>query len=95
MSVVIGIVQLVILLFVVLLFGRVVVNLISLFSRSWRPRGVTLLLVEGVLSATDPPVRFVRALLPDINLGGVRLDLSVLVLMIVAMLAIDLLSLAQ
>ncbi|MCJ7826806.1 MAG: YggT family protein [Demequinaceae bacterium] len=95
MSVVVGIVQVGLLVFVVLLFGRVTINLISLFSRTWKPRGVTLLLAEVVLSATDPPVRFVRALLPDINLGGVRLDLSVLVLMIVATVAINLLSLAQ
>jgi len=94
MSVVIGIIQVGLLIFVVLLFGRVTVNLISLFSRTWKPRGLTLLLVEGILSATDPPVRFVRALLPEINLGGVRLDLSVLVLMVVATVAINLLTLA-
>ena len=77
MPIVVGILQIALLIFVVLLFGRVTINLITLFSRSWRPRGVVLLFVEGVLSATDPPVRFVRAALPQINLGGVRLDLSV------------------
>jgi YggT family protein len=94
MPVIVGILQIGLLVFVVLLFGRVTINLIALFSRSWRPRGVSLLLVEGILSATDPPVRFLRSLLPQINLGGVRLDLSVLVLMILATVAINLLSLA-
>ncbi len=86
------ILQVCLLAFVVLLFGRVAVNLVSLFSREWRPRGPTLVLVEVVLSLTDPPVRFLRRLLPEINLGGARLDLSVLVLMVLSTLLIDVLA---
>jgi YggT family protein len=78
--------------FVVLLFARVAINLATLFARDWRPRGLTLVLVEAVLSATDPPVRFLRSVLPEINLGGARLDLSVLVLMVVATILIDVLA---
>jgi YggT family protein len=95
MPVVIGILQIVLVVFVVLLFGRVAISLIVLFARGWRPRGLALILVEGTLSATDPPIRLVRSILPPINLGGVRLDLSVLILMILATLAIDLLTLAS
>jgi YggT family protein len=94
MPVVVGILQIGLMIFIILLFGRVTINLIALFSRDWKPRGLALLLVEGTLSATDPPVRFLRAILPQINLGGVRLDLSVLILMILATVAINLLTLA-
>jgi YggT family protein len=78
--------------FVVLLFARVAINLASLFSRDWRPKGFTLVLVEAALSATDPPVRFLRAILPDVNLGGARLDLSVLILMVTATILINVLA---
>jgi YggT family protein len=80
------------LVFIVLLFGRVAINLVTLFSHQWRPHGLTLVVVEGVLSATDPPVRALRRVLPEINLGGVRLDLSVLILMVAATILIDVLA---
>lgn len=92
---IIDIVRIALLVFILVLFARVAINLIFLFSRTWRPKGLVLVLVEGVLSATDPPVRFVRSILPDINLGGIRLDLSVLVLMILATVAINILSIGH
>ena len=91
MSVASSALQILLMVFIVLLFGRVAVSLITLFSRDWKPSGVALILVEVVLSATDPPVHFLRHVLPGINLGGARLDLSVLVLMVVASLAMSLL----
>jgi YggT family protein len=90
--VIIEIITIALFVFILLLFARVAVNLVLLFSRNWRPKGVALVIIEGVLSATDPPVKAVRSLLPEINLGGVRLDLSVLVLMILATVAINILS---
>jgi len=90
--VIIDIVTMALFVFIVLLFARVAVNLLLIFSRNWKPKGVALVVVEGVLSATDPPVKAVRAILPEINLGGVRLDLSVLILMILATVAINILS---
>ena len=92
MSVASSALQILLMVFIVLLFGRVAVSLITLFSRDWKPSGVALILVEVVLSATDPPVHFLRHVLPEINLGGARLDLSVLILMVFASLAINLLS---
>jgi hypothetical protein len=37
-------------------------------------------------------VKALRAVLPEINLGGLRLDLSILVLIILTMVAINILS---
>jgi YggT family protein len=44
---------------------------------------VVLLLAELVYTLTDPPLRFLRRFIPPLRLGGVSLDLSFLVLIIV------------
>lgn len=92
---VIEIVKTVLMIFILLLLARWVISMVLAFSRDWRPKGVALVMVEGVLSSTDPAVKAVRALLPDINLGGVRLDFSILVLIVLSMLAINILSITQ
>jgi YggT family protein len=92
MSLVLRITEFLLIAFVLLLFARVAINLSAMFVRDWRPRGAMLVLVEVVLSATDPPVRFLRSVLPEINLGGARLDLSVLVLMVAATILINVLA---
>ena len=48
--------------------------------REWRPRGVALLVAEPVYTLTDPPLRALRKVIPPLRLGGVRLDLSFMVL---------------
>lgn len=94
MPVVIGVLQIALMVFVILLYARFAISLITLFSHNWKPRGVALLLVEGTLSVTDPPVRAVRAILPPIRLGNIHFDLSVLILIILATVAFNLLPLA-
>lgn len=36
------------------------------------------------MSLTDPPVKLLRRLIPPLNLGAVRLDLSIMVLLLLA-----------
>ena len=67
-------------LFFLLLIARIVVDYVQLFARSWEPRGAVLLLVEGIYTVTDPPVRALRRVLPPLRIGGISLDLSILVL---------------
>jgi YggT family protein len=38
---------------------------------------------EGVYSATDPPLRFLRRYIPTLRLGNVALDLSFMLLFLV------------
>lgn len=94
MSLVVDTLRVVLFAFFILLFARVAVSFIIMLARNWRPRGMALVLVEGVLSTTDPPVRAVRKILPPIDLGGVRLDLSVLVLMLLATVLMSVLAAA-
>lgn len=62
------------------LLGRLILDYIRLFSRSWRPRGVVLYLAEIIYLITDKPTAFVRRFVPPLRLGAVSLDLSFLVL---------------
>jgi YggT family protein len=54
------------------------------------PRGVILVLLEGVYSATDPPIRALRRVVPPLRLGAVALDLSFLIVIVVAYLLLNL-----
>ncbi len=73
-------------------FARIIFDLLQIFARSWRPSGVILVIAEGIYSVTDPPLRFLRRFIPPLRLGGVALDFSFLVLLIVLQIAISLLS---
>jgi YggT family protein len=72
-------------LFVFWLFltARVVVELVRAFSRQWRPAGGVAVTLETIYTVTDPPVRLVRRLIPMVRIGGVGLDLSIMVLLLV------------
>jgi YggT family protein len=72
----------VVFLFLILLIGRFVLELVQSFARDWRPRGIVLVLAEIVYTITDPPLRFIRRLIPPIRLGGFALDLGLLILFI-------------
>lgn len=92
MGIGIEILRIAVFVFLILLMGRVAVNLISTLARDWRPHGFTLVVVEGILSATDPPVRFLRSRMPTIDLGGIRLDLSMMILVLLCMLVLNMLA---
>lgn len=70
------------LLFLLVLFGRMVLDWIQVFSRDWRPRGPMLVIAESVYTVTDPPLKALRRVLPPLRIGGVALDLGFLVLVI-------------
>jgi YggT family protein len=65
------------------MIARLIFDYIRIFAKSWQPKGVVLLLAELVYTLTDPPLRFLRRFIPPLRLGGVSLDLSFLVLIIV------------
>lgn len=67
-------------LFLLALLGRLILDYIRMFSRSWRPKGLILYLAEAVYAITDKPTAFVRRFIPPLRLGSVSLDLSFLVL---------------
>lgn len=69
--------------FWLLLIGRIIVEFIRTFAREWRPTGFVVVVLEAIFTVTDPPVKLLRRLIPPLNLGGVRLDLSIMVLLFI------------
>jgi YggT family protein len=64
----------------VLLMIRIVYDIVQMFARSWRPRGLALLLASVVYRVTDPPMRWLRSKIKPLDLGGMQLDLAFLIL---------------
>lgn len=54
-SVLATIVHLVLLLYVIVLFARLILDYIPMFNREWRPKGFGLVAAEAVYTLTDPP----------------------------------------
>ena len=69
--------------YLVLLIARMIFSWVQVYARSWSPSGVLLVIAEGVYSATDPPLRFLRRYIPTVRLGSVALDLSFMLLFLV------------
>lgn len=69
--------------FWLLLVARIVVELVRMFARDWRPKGRVAIALESIYTVTDPPVRLLRRLIPTVRIGGVGLDLSIMVLLLV------------
>ncbi|CAB5038386.1 unannotated protein [freshwater metagenome] len=78
--------------YVLVLIARIVLDYVFMFARQWRPRGFVLVIVEGVFSLTDPPIRLLRRVIPPLRLGGVSLDLAFLVLFILVQILISIVS---
>lgn len=68
--------------FFILLIGRLILDYVQMFARSWRPRGPMLVVAEAIYTVTDPPLRALRKVIPPLRLGSITLDLSFLVLVV-------------
>ena len=73
-SVLASIVHLVLLLYVIVLFARLILDYIPMFNREWRPKGFGLVAAEAVYTLTDPPIRFFRRIIPPLRIGSLSLD---------------------
>jgi YggT family protein len=69
-------------LFFILLIGRLILDYVQMFARSWRPKGPMLVVAEVIYTVTDPPLRALRKVIPPLRLGSVSLDMSFLVLVV-------------
>ncbi|MFM7145673.1 MAG: YggT family protein [Actinomycetales bacterium] len=61
---------------------RLILDLIQGFARDFRPRGPLLVLVEGVFTLTDPPLRLLRRFIPPLRLGAVQFDMAFLIVLV-------------
>ena len=69
-------------LFRLALFLRIIIDYIRMFARSWRPNSFLISIFEIIYTITDKPMAFVRRFIPPLRLGGISLDLSIIVLLI-------------
>lgn len=70
--------------FIGLMFVRLITEYVMMFARSWRPAGPIAALLEIAYSITDPPLKALRRVLPPLRLGSVAVDLSFIIVFIVA-----------
>ena len=92
LGVVISALVFVVYLFFAALICRLILDWIQVLSREWQPRGPVLVFAEGVYTVTEPPLKFLRRLIPPLSLGSIRLDLAFLVLMLAVSLTLSLLQ---
>ncbi|WP_035850231.1 YggT family protein [Kitasatospora azatica] len=76
--------------FLVILLFRLVMDWVFQFARSWRPGKPMVVVLEATYTVTDPPLKLLRRFIPPLRLGGVALDLSFFVLMIIVYVLISL-----
>lgn len=80
MGIVGDLLALVVWVFLLVLFVRLVFDWIQVFARDWRPKGVVLVLAEAVYTVTDPPLKALRRVIPPLSIGMVRIDVAFMVL---------------
>ena len=80
MSIALNVLDLLLEIFKWILLVRIVIEMIQSFSRNFRPPRWFAVIAEPLFVVTDPPIKALRRLIPPIRMGGVALDLSVLVL---------------
>ncbi|AKT51644.1 YggT family protein [Arsenicicoccus sp. oral taxon 190] len=74
------------------LMARLVLSYVVMLARDWRPRGVVLLLVEGVYTLTDPPIKALRRVIPPLRIGGVALDLAFMALLVIVLVLMQIIA---
>jgi YggT family protein len=84
------VIELVLNLFLLLLFARFVVDWVQVFARSWTPKGFVLVLLEIIYSVTDPPIVFIRRFVPPLRLGAIALDTSFIIVLVACYLLLQL-----
>ena len=82
MDTVLALLGLIVWLYLMVVFGRLILDWIRVFARDWRPRGVMLVVAEAVYTLTDPPLNALRKVIPPIRLGAASIDLGFLVLVL-------------
>lgn len=83
LQLVFGIVNALLLLYVFVLFGRLILEYIPIFNREWRPKGAWLVIAEMIYTITDPPIKFFRRFIPPLRVGGIAIDFAFALTMLV------------
>ncbi|AEM86525.1 MULTISPECIES: YggT family protein [Streptomyces] len=78
--------------YLIVLIFRLVMDYVFQFARSWQPGRAMVVILEATYTVTDPPLKLLRRFIPPLRLGGVALDLSFFVLMIIVWILITVVS---
>ena len=71
-------------LYMLALFARVIVDWVQFFVRGWRPSGILLVLANVLYALTDPPIRWIGRYVPPLRVGGgMAIDVGFMVLFLV------------
>lgn len=70
-------------LFLLALFLRLILDYVRMAKPSWRPSGIVLIVADFIYAVTDKPLGFVRRFVKPLRIGGINIDLSMLILFIV------------
>ncbi|WP_349884396.1 YggT family protein [Microbacterium sp. WHRI 7836] len=92
-SVLATIVHLVLLLYVIVLFARLILDYIPMFNREWRPKGFGLVAAEAVYTLTDPPIRFFRRIIPPLRIGSLSLDFGFALTLLIVLILMNIVRL--
>ena len=92
-SVIASIVHLVLLLYIFVLFARLILDYIPMFNREWRPKGFGLVVAEAVYTITDPPIRFFRRIIPPLRIGPLSLDFGFALTLLVVLILMNIVGL--
>jgi YggT family protein len=79
-----SIIHVVLFVFIALMWVRFIVDWVMVFARQWQPTGPLLVVLEVVYSVTDPPIKALRKVIPPLRLGNFALDLSFLLVLVIA-----------
>ena len=71
--------------FVALMWVRLILEWVRALRPNWRPTGPLLVVAELCFTVTDPPVRLVRRGVKPIAVGGARLDFAWSIVLIVVL----------
>jgi YggT family protein len=69
--------------YLLILIGRLIIDILQSYSRSWTPTGLLARVAEIIFTLTDPPLRLLRRYIRPLRLGSVSLDLSYMLLFVV------------
>jgi len=75
--------------YLLILIVRMIFTWVQAFSRQWSPTGIMLIIAEGIYTATDPPLRFLRRYIRPLRIGSVALDLSFMVLFFAVLIMVN------
>jgi YggT family protein len=69
--------------YIAVLLFRMVMSWVFAFAPNYRASGTMAMVLEIAFTLTDPPLRFLRRLIPPLRIGNIGIDLAFIVVLAV------------